>query len=632
MSTLLVFPPIVTTGFGSYYPSLAVLAGHLGAAGLAVDQLDLNQKVACHLLEISTLAAIGAGQIPGLPGTSAPGAMAAMAARLLGKNRSQLIDQHGRLASLEGTLGQGYLLPLVCKSLLVDEEIDAVLLRVDGDCPVAHWYRRFYADSRIVESLYDPALRLIGVSVPMGPQLLPALLLAQFIKHTRPDLKIIMGGATFSLMADHDLDQLLLGSPAVDAVVRFEGESALLSLVRQAEARQWAPRGVANVSFQADGVVEHCPPQAAAKLDLLAFADYASDIVQALQEPELGIVQTRGCYWGRCAYCDFVELYDGSPRYRTRSADSFVAEVEHHIQRSGVRNFSLITEAIPPSFARRFAELVVEKDLGIRWNSFAMVDRHFTDQHFRLMKRSGCDSLVIGLETMVDRVLELVGKYAKSSDNAFFIRSASANGIALKVNLIPNLPSTTYREALDALDAMQALADCIDTVTVFPFEATRSSQIGRNPGKYGLIPLKLTNSSGQALFAANHLAVEDPGMNLEQRDDVVRRYQQFADHVNARKFIASAKWDLLSGAAGRLRFAEEDVDLLNEAGELHLFNARTREQWRAPAFVGPLIAALSASGASIDGATLQAAAAKHPEMRPYIQGLIDTGVFVPVAS
>jgi hypothetical protein len=39
---------------------------------------------------------------------------------------------------------------------------------------------------------------------------------------------------------------------------------------------------------------------------------------------------------------------------------------------------------------------------------------------------------------------------------------------------------------------------------------------------------------------------------------------------------------------------------------------------------------LSAGGASIDGATLRAAAAKHPEMRPYLQGLIDTGVFVPV--
>jgi hypothetical protein len=79
-----------------------------------------------------------------------------------------------------------------------------------------------------------------------------------------------------------------------------------------------------------------------------------------------------------------------------------------------------------------------------------------------------------------------------------------------------------------------------------------------------------------------------------------------------------------------LRFAEEDVDLLNDADELHVFNARTREQWRAPGFVGGLIAALSAGGASIDGATLRAAAAKHPEMRPYLQGLIDTGVFVPV--
>ena len=32
---------------------------------------------------------------------------------------------------------------------------------------------------------------------------------------------------------------------------------------------------------------------------------------------------------GKCDYCDFVELFDGSPPFRGRHPDAFVAELEH---------------------------------------------------------------------------------------------------------------------------------------------------------------------------------------------------------------------------------------------------------------------------------------------------------------
>lgn len=82
----------------------------------------------------------------------------------------------------------------------------------------------------------------VGISVPMGPQLAPALLLARRVKRLRPDLKIVLGGPTLTLMADSWLEALLASAPDIDAVVRFDGEEPIQHLATQIKAGQWDPR------------------------------------------------------------------------------------------------------------------------------------------------------------------------------------------------------------------------------------------------------------------------------------------------------------------------------------------------------------------------------------------------------
>src|SRR5262249_4797803 len=286
---------------------------------------------------------------------------------------------------------------------------------------------------------------------------------------------------------------------------------------RQTESGAWAPEKVEGVScVVAEGAL-HRPPRPGLPLNELPFAHYDPTLLSQLEDPKFGVVQTRGCYWGRCAYCDFVELYDGSPRYRGRSPASFVDEVDTLVQTRGGRRFSLITEAIPPSFALKFSQLILQRGLKITWSSFAMIDRHFTRQHFEVMAESGCEHLVVGLETMTDRVLNLVQKYATGDDNEWFLREAHRAGIRIVINLIPDLPTTTYEEALSCLDRLERLSETLEGVAIFPFEATQSSQIGRTPVRFGLQAVSTGQATGQAAFAENHLQIVDAGMSDEER-------------------------------------------------------------------------------------------------------------------
>ncbi len=252
---------------------------------------------------------------------------------------------------------------------------------------------------------------------------------------------------------------------------------------------------------------------------------------------EVAITQARGCYWGRCSYCDYVELYQGSKPYRYRSAARFADELAHQKQAVGAESLAVITEAIPPGFARRLGEELVERGLETPWHSFAMVDRHFDAELLELMAASGCERLVIGVETMTDRVLALVEKHARREDNQRFIRQVHEAGIGVSINLIPDLPSTTEAEAMAALDDFRELSDCIELASVFPFEATRSSRVGREPERYGLVA-GAAAPTGQAEFTANHLDADDPAMTPEARRRVHHAYLDFAGQIGGRTALA----------------------------------------------------------------------------------------------
>jgi len=573
----LVFPPLVTTNFGNYYPSTALLSGYLKANGFETSQTDLNEEFALFLLRPETLASIDEGDFGvnlELPESSMP----RVAARLLARNQTGLFDDAGRHIFSDKKPGSAHLLRRLGEAYRVDLDLDDMARTNFFESPIVRFYREFYRACGYAENL-PAATHLVGISVALGPQLVPALALVRHLRQVRPDLRIVLGGPSLSLMNQGDLNRFLTMSEDLDAVVRFDGEMPLLALAKQSRSEQWRPWEVPNVSCLKSGRPHHSQQGAGPKLNDLPFGDYDPAILGRLSDPEIGIVQARGCYWGKCAYCDYIELYKGSPRYRTRTADRFIAEMKYQIQKHGRSRFAIITESIPPSFARRMSSAILEDGLDVSWSSFAMVDKHFTPELFKNMALSGCDYLEIGVESMTDRVLALVEKAATMAMNQQFLRSAAEVGVSLKVNIIPDLPSTTYREALDSLDGFKALEDSIARVGVYPFEPTRSSRIGRNPHYYHLTPTQSGELNGQSQYPANHFDCDDLAMTSAQRELVHQKFFAFREKVNGRGGAALDPTLVTSAASLQvpLKLAVDCVDMCPVEEGLQCYHLLTRE-------------------------------------------------------
>ncbi len=578
----LVFPPLVETNFGCYYPSTAVLAGYLSAKGIASVQTDLNEDFAAYLLQPESLEHMAKGGF-GDKLASSPSSMPAVAARLLIRYGHSLLDKQGKHLFREDSSDIAYLLHILAQPYRIDMPLSVMTNPGFYDQPEAVVYRTFLERTNYAETL-PASIHTVGVSIPVGPQLAPALILARYLKTLRPDLAIILGGATISLMTLADVEKILACNPAVDAVVRCDGERPLEALLEQRRAGSWEPAKVSGVSCRVGTRTIHRPPEAGPGLGSIPYAEYDSQLLSRLAEPEIGIVQSRGCYWGKCAYCDYVELYKGSRQLRTRTPNSFVDEMAYQVQKHGIRQFSVITEAIAPAFARKISKLILQRGLQVKWHSFAMVDRRFTPDVFEIMVRAGCEFLVIGAETMTNRILHFMNKAATKEDNIKFLLDARAAGLDLKVNLIPNLPSTTYQEAMDSLAAFRELQQCFNYISFFPFEATRSSRIGHEPEHFGLSSADSGFTTGQAQFTLNHLEVFDPAMTADEREQVCAEYQAFAAQVNTQRTMDPPPVVLLEDTIENVRFrlADEFLDLTPVEGGVQCYNWLTQKRFQMP--------------------------------------------------
>jgi hypothetical protein len=551
MRVVLVLPPLIESNFGQIYPSTAVLTAYLESRGYPAIQVDLNAAFFDHLASDKELNA----SAEGMYARSRPETIAAA-------RWTWLRLDNGSLTRLELLAApRTHPLNAVVRLLAAPYSVDPDARVLDGSASDRHLdatYDRFFADHLRTLIGRQPHDTLFGLSVPMGPQLLPALRLSSVLAAASQGSgsRIVLGGPALSLLGKGELNRLLEHNPGVDCIVRFDGESPLHALATQMAAGEWAPERVPGASSLREGIAHHVEPAPGPTLNALPTPRYSDGLLEHAPQARLGVIQARGCYWGKCDYCDFVEVYKGSPPYRSRTVDSVVTDIHQLVERTGIRRFRLITESIPPAFARRFSERLCEDALGVQWSSFIMVDRRFDRELLQLIAASGCDLLVVGLESMVTRVLKLVHKAADRDQNIRFLTDARDAGIRLYVNLIPDLPSTTREEAIQGLADLEMLADCMTEVNVIPFEPTRSSRIGRAPGRFGFIPAEGVNRSGQAQLALNTLSAVDPAMTAAERIAVFRAYREFAAKVNAKRpnFISQATVDqysvFLGGAEG----------------------------------------------------------------------------------
>lgn len=258
---------------------------------------------------------------------------------------------------------------------------------------------------------------VLGITV-MTVKLASALRLAQIAKSLNQMTTVVAGGPHASL-----LPKELLDSGNVDAVVRGEGEETFQEIVQALEKGRRELRGVDGVSFWMNGEVRHNKARERIKdLGALPFPARHLLINRDLYEPEDfgNLITSRGCPY-RCGFCSSPQIW--TKRVRFRPAEDIIEEIKQIKATYGTSHFFFWDDVFTIS-KRRVRELcqgIKKEKLMIKWECITRANL-IDDEVLKIMKRSGCTAVEIGVESGDQTILDYMQKDVTLEQ----IRSAAA--------------------------------------------------------------------------------------------------------------------------------------------------------------------------------------------------------------
>jgi len=194
---------------------------------------------------------------------------------------------------------------------------------------------------------------------------------------------------------------------------------------------------------------------------------------------------TRGCYWGRCTFCDHGQGY--FDQYRGMSAQQVVEQVKALRDKYQCRHFLFSDESYPPALFKKVSQLLVDHNVGIKWTTLIRFEETLQDQEiWDLAAKSGCCTLYYGMESANERVLNLMDKHAKKSVIQNNLGQAAKAGIWNHVMAFYGFPGETREEALETRQFILDNQPLIHSVELFYFVAYRHTPMVRHPEKFGI--------------------------------------------------------------------------------------------------------------------------------------------------
>jgi len=304
-------------------------------------------------------------------------------------------------------------------------------------------YLRYDPRFPSAEFLRDNAVGFVGIysnTICLRDTLRMCSLLQRYRREGLWQGTIAVGGPHASVAP-----QTLLG--AADYVAVGEGEPLIVHLV---EGR--LPRGVVRARPLED--LDSLPRPA---YDIFSGLGYDDSHPALPVRPVYTLNTSRGCPYG-CTFCSVGSVWGRS--YRCMSAERVVDDVEWLMRDFGARGIYFREDhfTLSRSRTREFCELVLRRRLRFLWACESRADSLDRDL-LRLMRRAGCRSLYIGVESGSPRVLKNLKKGETLSDFRRVFRECRRIGIRTYASFIVGTPGERARDVLSTLLFARRLAD-----------------------------------------------------------------------------------------------------------------------------------------------------------------------------
>lgn len=380
--------------------------------------------------------------------------------------------------------------------------------------------------SKWIPKLKRKNAKCIGISISSTNQLIAGLTLAYLLKKNTTS-HITIGGNYFSRIVDDLVKFPDFFDMFCDSLIIDEGEKPILELIKYIN-NQAEIEDVPNLIYKKDNEIIINKSCISLNQDETAPPDFSDIKFSKYFTPKtvLPVQSTRGCYWGKCTFCDIPY----GKKYSVKNIDNLIKEFKTYKKKFNIDHFFFVDEAIHPTYLEEMAEKLIKEKIKITYSCQMRTENMLTEEILRKAHDSGFKMALWGLESGSERILKLINKGIEENRLQVLEKSAET-GIWNHAFTFFGFPSEKATEARLTISMIEKNTEIIDSYSMGAFALTKHSKILKNLEAFGIT--KIYNDKN---LLTTSLRYESLGMNKEGKEKLLYYQKKFFSTKDSKNF------------------------------------------------------------------------------------------------
>ena len=368
----------------------------------------------------------------------------------------------------------------------------------------------------------------IGISITFVQQVIPGLTLAYLLKkHTNAHINI--GGNYFTRFIDYLPTYRDFFERIVDSVSYGEGENSILELAKFIDG-EIPIEDVSQLIYKdkKSGEMKINKIGEPVIFSKVQFPDYSDFDLKEYLFPvtALPIQIQRGCYWNKCAFCDFPV----GKKPVAKQISLIIEELKHYKEKYNVTNYFIIDEAIHPKILLKLVDALIEANLGLKFNTSLIFEKEIDYNLLKKMYMAGFRSVSWGFETASDRILKLINKGIDLNSTKRILKDADKACIYSRLYVLTRFPTAKYEDDIKSLNFLKKYSKYIPHFLFFKFKPTIDSKVYKYPDNY---KVEMAKDKLDSRISVEVDFVDKEGMTSEEKEII---YNKFFNYQRNEKF------------------------------------------------------------------------------------------------
>lgn len=300
----------------------------------------------------------------------------------------------------------------------------------------------YYKDK--VEEIKAQNLDFIGISISSTNSFVSGLTLAYMLKK-ETNAHICIGGQMFSRITDTIIKTPELFDLFADSFMSGESEKTIVQMAKYIN-NEIPIESVENLIYKKDNQIIVNPScKQSLNLNEIEPADFSDLDFSKYFSPEalVPITMNKGCYWGKCTFCDIPHR----KTFSVKDINALIDEILNYKQLYNTRFFYVIDEAVLPQYLDKLCDELINRNIEAYFIILARFENEFSYKLLKKMKKAGILYVQWGYEAASERILKLMNKGINPKKRIPILKNSTKAGIMNHIYSIWDFPSETFKEA-----------------------------------------------------------------------------------------------------------------------------------------------------------------------------------------